>query len=447
MKVEKSTSDSSSDQHKNVAELSHLLRQQEQKIDDLTRQLEWFKRQMFGRKSEKRLIESPNQMELKALFPAPEENPEKEVIVTTIAKHQRRKNKLPGTPEDSGLRFDEAQVPVQEIAVSVAELEGENSDQYEIIRYENTYRLAQQIGSYVILKYVRPVIKNKNSQVLKTTPAPANVFDKSLADVSFVAGMLIDKFVYHLPLYRQHQRLKNAHIELSRATLTNVAERAARLLEPIANEVLKSILLSRILAMDETTIKAGRKKERHAKRGQMKTGYFWPLFGDRNELYFSFASTRATSHIETLLNGFTGTLLTDGYAAYEKYCAGIKGLTHAQCWAHTRRYFEKALDDEPELANRGLDYIAALYSHEKVINDKRMDGQRKLTYRGEHCKRVVDAFYRWCLDNVKRPDLIATESPVLVAINYALKRKAANHVERALRVIPMGRNYGHTCIM
>jgi len=185
----------------------------------------------------------------------------------------------------------------------------------------------------------------------------------------------------------------------------------------------------------------------------MKTGYFWPLFGDNNELYFSFASTRATQHIETLLNGFKGTLLTNGYAAYEKYCASVEGLTHAQCWAHTQRYFEKALEDEPALAQQGMDYIAALYSHEQVMNDQQMDARRQLAYRGHHSKQVVDAFYRWCLAHVKRPDLIATKNPVLVAINYALKRKQAlevfladpgvpldtNHVERALRIIPMGR--------
>ena len=54
-----------------------------------------------------------------------------------------------------------------------------------------------------------------------TTPAPANVLDKSVADVSFLAGMLVDKFCYHLPLYRQHQRLMQAGIRVSRSSLTS----------------------------------------------------------------------------------------------------------------------------------------------------------------------------------------------------------------------------------
>ena len=44
------------------------------------------------------------------------------------------------------------------------------------------------------------MVKDKRDDRIHTTPAPANVLDNSLADVSFLAGMLVDKFCYHLPL-------------------------------------------------------------------------------------------------------------------------------------------------------------------------------------------------------------------------------------------------------
>ena len=72
----------------------------------------------------------------------------------------------------------------------------------------------------MVLKYVRPVIKLKQTEQLCCPPAPSAVFDKSVADVSLLAGLLIDKFAYHLPLYRQHQRLAHAGIRLNRSTLT-----------------------------------------------------------------------------------------------------------------------------------------------------------------------------------------------------------------------------------
>jgi transposase len=51
--------------------------------------------------------------------------------------------------------------------------------------------------------------------------------------VSFVAGLLIDKFAYHLPLYRQHQRLADAGFTVSRPWLTQIAQQGAALLEAI----------------------------------------------------------------------------------------------------------------------------------------------------------------------------------------------------------------------
>ena len=43
--------------------------------------------------------------------------------------------------------------------------------------------------------------------VVATPAAPANVLERTVVDVSFLAGMLVDKFRYHLPLYRQHSAL------------------------------------------------------------------------------------------------------------------------------------------------------------------------------------------------------------------------------------------------
>jgi len=66
-----------------------------------------------------------------------------------------------------------------------------------------------------VLRYEQPVIKIKSTQTIENAITPMSVFDRSVADVSFLAGMLVDKFVYHLPLYRQHQRLCGGGITLS----------------------------------------------------------------------------------------------------------------------------------------------------------------------------------------------------------------------------------------
>ena len=89
----------------------------------------------------------------------------------------------------------------------------------EVIGEKVSYRLAQQPGSFVVLKYIRKVVKRLHTKTILTPPAPANVLERSAAGVSFLAGMLVDKFCWHLPLYRQHQRLRDAGLALSRSTL------------------------------------------------------------------------------------------------------------------------------------------------------------------------------------------------------------------------------------
>lgn len=324
-----------------LAQENQALREQ---VSSLQHQLDWFKRQLFGSKSEKRLeVDSSQQGDLLAALDIPQasvEPQEQETITYT-----RKKKSHDDSVNDSGLRFDDT-VPVETIEVKGPELAGIPHEQLTVIDEKVTCRLAQRPGSYVVLRYVRKVYKRKDTQQLIAAPMPVNVLEKSVADVSFLAGMLVDKFMYHLPLYRQHQRLEQSGIQLSRATLTNLVKRTIELLKPIADAQLANILRSRVLAMDETHIKAGRKQ-----KGKMRQAYFWPIYGEQDEIYFSYSSTKARSHVVDMLgDDFSGTLLSDGNEAYAHYAAQRDQVTHAECWSHSRRYFERAKDAEPDAA-------------------------------------------------------------------------------------------------
>ncbi|MEJ2239550.1 MAG: IS66 family transposase, partial [Gemmatimonadales bacterium] len=280
-----------------------------------------------------------------------------------------------------------------------------------------------------------------------TTPAPGNVLDKSAVDESFLAGMLVDKFCYHLPFNRQHQRLRQAGIQLSRSSLTTWAGRAIDLLEPIVDAQYRHLLQSRVLAMDETPIKAGLKK-----KGKMRQAYFWPLYGEGDEMVFRYAPSRAHHHVESFLGEYTGTLLSDGYEAYAAYAASHKRVTHAECWSHCRRGFERAQESEPAASAEALALIGTLYRHEQVIRERRLAGKEKLAYRTEHSEPVVRAFWGWCDDQCHRPDLLPS-NPLSKALKYAMARQASlqvflsdpdvpidtNHLERGLRPIPLGK--------
>jgi hypothetical protein len=298
-----------------------------------------------------------------------------------------------------------------------------------------------------VIETVRHVVKRRDTGEITCPPAPPTVLERSYADVSLLAGMLVDKFRYHLPLYRQHQRMRAAGITVSRASLTNWVHRTAELLEPIYQAQVASVRGSTVLAMDETPIRAGRKA-----KGKMRTAYFWPIYGDRDEVIFPYASSRAHSHVEAFLGEFEGTLLTDGYGAYPAYAEQRAKVEHALCWAHTRRGFVKAEDVEPDRVARALDFIGQLYAIESEIREKERVGEAKLQVRGDRSRQVVAEFFAWLKEELARSALLP-RNPFTVAANYALERRRGlevfladpdvpidtNHLERTLRPIPMGR--------
>ena len=68
--------------------------------------------------------------------------------------------------------------------------------------------MAQEPGSYKVLRYVYATMKRRETREVPSPAARPAVLERSCADVSFLAGMLVEKFVWHQPLHRQHKRLE-----------------------------------------------------------------------------------------------------------------------------------------------------------------------------------------------------------------------------------------------
>ena len=96
--------------------------------------------------------------------------------------------------------------------------------------------------------------------------------------------------------------------------------------------------------------------------------------------------------------------------------------------------------------------IGALYRHEALIREKQLEGQAKHQYRLDHSEPIVTAFWGWCETQCRRSDL-TPRHPLVKALKYARTRTEelktfladpdvpidTNHLERALRPVPMGR--------
>jgi transposase len=186
----------------------------------------------------------------------------------------------------------------------------------------------------------------------------------------------------------------------------------------------------------------------------MKSGYFWPVYGEQDEVCFPFFPSRAAAHVRTalgLMQGPDRVLLTDGYAAYGQYARKL-GIAHAQCWVHCRRGFVEAIDADPDAVQEALKQIGELYAIEDQIKERGLTGDAKRQHRLTHSKPRVDTFFEWIDEQFQRQGLLPS-SPLTHALSYARERRTGleifvddpdvpmdtNHLERALRVIPMGR--------
>ena len=129
-----------------------------------------FRRQLFGKKSERFAPEpDPQQMHLgqwlgdACVLPVPPEQP----AGSTVPAHTRRKPSRDFADDSRDAPFfDATVVPVQTIEVPNPEAQGLAPEQYEVVGQKVSHRLAQRPGSFVVLKYVRPVIKRHDTQTL-----------------------------------------------------------------------------------------------------------------------------------------------------------------------------------------------------------------------------------------------------------------------------------------
>jgi transposase len=308
-----------------------------------------------------------------------------------VAAHTRK----PATrrQDDEALPFfDESRVPVEVIELPAPETDGLAPEEYEVISHKESYRLAQRPGSYVVIKYRRPVIKIKASEALVCAAAPAGVIDGSRADVSFIAGLLLDKFAYHLPLYRQHQRLADAGITVSRPWLTQIAQQGIALLEPIYDAQFASIRESRVKSHGRDADQGraagpGKLKKAYLLAGLWRTGRnllpVLPKSGDQTRRGRRWASRRSRGGLAVRW--------------LPRLCALCRQDRDHPC---------PVLDAYPPQLLRGanrrtgsgaqaLELIGELYHVEESHPEGRLSAYRKRDYRLTHAKPIVERFFAW----------------------------------------------------
>ena len=141
----------------------------------LKRQVDWFRRQIFGHKSERRIVPvDTGQMSLGEGLIVPETgSPPLTPTQAVAAHHRHRAAQNPDAGAEPLPFFDADRVPMEVITLASPETEGLAPEEFEVIGTKETFRLAQRPGSYVVIKYIRPLIKRRADGALCCPAAPA----------------------------------------------------------------------------------------------------------------------------------------------------------------------------------------------------------------------------------------------------------------------------------
>lgn len=238
--------------------------------------------------------------------------------------------------------------------------------------------------------------------------------NKGIAEASLLSHLLVAKFVDHLPFYRQRQRFKRDYDwELASSTINDWFIACCTLLKPLYENMRQQLLQSTHLQADESPIKVLDKD----KTGASHQGYQWVyrcvLTGI---VLFNYRKGRGQHGPKEMLKGYSGYLQTDGYAVYDKI-AKAYGIKQMGCWAHARRKFFEAKDNDPERAERALIFIQQIYAHEKKAKSTTSE-ERKL-YREKHLQPIFKSLHQWATDQQLKA---LPKSPIGKAINYLLNQ-------------------------
>ena len=421
-------------------------------------ELRLLKKMIFGRKSEKRYAstdtpEPPKAGEQLTLTLDAETVATCSITdVKKIPEHLRVIKKVTDKVPHPGRHEFPKDLPEKVTIVDVKD----KPEGATFLRYEEQRQLACTPTEFYInltlrAVYMAPAAESDTFKQL-IAPLPPHPINKCKADISVLTMLVIDKFLYHLPVYRMQQRFKQYGIDLKYSTLCNWLNRLGDILEPLYQLLLRELIISGYLLMDETTYRVLDNEKTKGKKSHI--GYLWACSNPIQRIVaFNYQRGRGKKNVDHLLDGYKGHLQTDAYSVYDKY-GRRPGIIHSNCMSHTRRYFWDARSHDLKRSNYVLDnFFKPLYAIEEECRLLNLSYDEIGQKRQLESVPVLDRFYDWLL--LELPKVIPG-TPIHRAIAYALNRFDklrvyttdgmlqidTNFMERLIRPVKIGlKNY------
>ena len=433
--------------------------QKNAEIKKLSDTLLWLRRKVFGKMSEKNLPLDPDQLllfEQEHLTDEERARLDKEVE----AAEQQMTQAITVKVKPSRRDLDTTGLPTEVIDIypdGTTDENGKLKDEYVEIGTDESSRLEHIAAKTYIKKTVIHKVMLKSDSNNKTPEdrriicarLPLAPVNRCMAGASVLTDIIIGKFMYHLPFYRQIQQYKESGITISDSTMGGWYEAAVEKLKLLHDILRQHILQSEYIQIDESVLPVIDSEKHKARKG-----YEWCVRDAiRGAVMFYYdRGSRGGKVAREILGAYKGAVQCDGYDAYDQFEKN-DNITVYGCWAHARRKFVDALNENNRLATEALCFIRKIYKVESDANKAGLNADERKEQRLKISYPTIRLFETWMketylkvLPNSKMGDAIEYTYSLLPRLSRYVNDGRINIdnnlIENAIRPLALGRkNY------
>lgn len=444
-----------SEQNKTIQKQNELLLRQ---VENLREQLAVLTQQRFGKKSEAR-----DQMEGQLSFELENcvlneaevltENgiPEEPRIEEVVIRRKKAKGKR-------DLNLKDIEVEVITHACPEEELQEKFPKGYHRLDDE-VYKELQYIPARfkVLEHHVLIYAGNGDADGILRAGSPERLLAHSILTPELAAAVFNAKYVNGVPLNRLSEEFLRNDVNIPRQDMAGWMIRLAEYyLGPVHERMKQEIMKSHHVHCDETPFIM----PEHGKE------YMWvfhsPGGPDSHPLFlYEYLNGRNGSVIERYMNGYRGTLITDGYQPYHTLMKKSEEIRVAGCWAHARRKFAELIKAVPKGAELTPAQKVAAEAVQRIDSMYHLDNQYKesspeerLDHRQRSVKPLMDAYFSWIkVQSVKTTASTKLRTAVTYSVNQEKYLRVCltdpeipldnNDAERSIRTFCMGKHAWH----
>ena len=409
-----------------IARLKELLRLQQERL--------------FGKKSEVSDAINPSSPGDKG-----DESPVDPTIeptIITVASHVRT------IPARGKRQLDTTNLPRYTVTHDLSDLEKKClccGGDLHVIRREKSEQLEIIPVQYCVIEHIRLIYGCRPCDTVIMAPKSPSPLPKAIAGPSLLTDVALNKYQYHLPLYRQSKIMQSYGITISDKTLANWVMAAGDALLNVY-DAMWIILQHRYLQVDETPVKVLETN---------KKGYVWAYFAPnagKGLVAFEFSLTRQGSVANERLKTFKGLLQTDGYKGYDAL-RKRDDIVGFGCLSHARRKFSEVIKisgDKQGIAAEMIERMKPLYALEARLRKAKADHRTRKRLRQKIARPILDDIHTWLLSIKSK---VLPKSKLGKAIAYTLNQWLflvaylrhgmaeidTNYVENKIRDIALGK--------